>query len=87
MFDPTYRIYSWNFVPFSLSPDDKQLAYINNFDDETQLVIRDMKTGNEKSRPFRENKFGKSVTEAHADKEQCLGNKNESFAKTVNGVT
>jgi len=51
--DPTYHIYNWNFVPFSLSPDDKQLAYINNFDDESQLVIRDMKTGNEKSLYFK----------------------------------
>ncbi len=51
--DPTYDIYSWNFVPFSLSPDDKQLAYINNSDNETQLVIRDMKTGKEKSLFFK----------------------------------
>jgi hypothetical protein len=53
MSDPTYHVYRWNFVPFSLSPDDEQLAYINNFDDETQLVIRDMKTGNEKSMFFK----------------------------------
>lgn len=47
--NPTYNIYRWNFVPFTLSTDDKQLAYINNFDNEIQLVIRDMMTGNEKS--------------------------------------
>lgn len=51
--DPTNGIYSWNFVPFSLSPDDRQLAYINNSDNETQLVIRDMKTGKEKSLFFK----------------------------------
>ena len=53
MSDPTYHIYSWNFVPFSLSPDDKQLAYIKNFDDQTQLVIRDIKTDSEKSLTFK----------------------------------
>lgn len=47
--DPTYNIYGWKFVPFTLSTDDKQLAYINNFDNGIQLVIRDMKTDNEKS--------------------------------------
>lgn len=50
--DSTYHIYIWNFVTFSLSPDDKLLAYINLLDNGMQLVIRDMKTGNEKSMLF-----------------------------------
>ncbi len=52
--DPTHHVYRWNFVPFSLSPDDKQLAYTNNSDNETQLVIRDIRTGNERSLSFKE---------------------------------
>jgi Tol biopolymer transport system component len=50
--DSTYHIYIWNFVTFSLSPDDKLLAYINLLENGMQLVIRDMKTGNEKSTLF-----------------------------------
>lgn len=35
----------WNIVNFSLSPNDKLLAYIDWIDNERQLIIRDLETG------------------------------------------
>lgn len=53
-FSPDEHIYIWNLVSFTLSPDDKLLAYFTYFDDVNHLVIREMKTGNEKSLPLNE---------------------------------
>lgn len=37
----------WNIVNFSLSPNDKLLAYIDLIETEPQLIIRDLETGSE----------------------------------------
>lgn len=45
-------IYDWKLAQFSLSPLDDKLAYINRMENGVKLVIRDMKTNEERSVVF-----------------------------------